>query len=228
MNIRSHIEERIDGTNVDCNEFGDIIIYLLNHGVIVRPNRGTHSEKDPQIEGTLYDKFVRVKEEAIDYLSIIGMGVYHNEEFQSIRVYAPDAKYPHDNEEKEEGSSLMRFAINKDLSASLIICYALYEEKRNEGKLEDDFTAVVSQFEFMSAIGIMLGVDYDSTRGKVAKEEIYKALKRMRAINYNKEFLSSTEAPLIIRPLIYDIVLEDTVKNAIVEIEKQKEVKHEN
>lgn len=222
MNIRTHIESKIEDSHVSINEFGDIIIYLMNHGVICRTEKGTHSEHDPSKETELYDKLVRVKEEVADYLSIIGMALYHNEEFQSVRIYAPDAEYPHDNEIKEEGSSLMRFSIGKDLSAALIICYILYEEKRNEGSLEDNFTSVISQLEFMSAFSTILGMDYDASRTKGQKDEMYKSLKKLRAINYHSDFLGSVEYPLIIRPLIYDIILEDTVKNTIDNIEKER------
>lgn len=223
MNIRTYLETNIEDSHVTSNEFGDIIIYLLDQGVICRPTKGTHSERDPLVEIQLYDKFIRVKKEIIDYLSIIGMGIYHNEEFQSIRIYAPDAEYPNDNEIKDDGSTLMRFTIGKDLSAAIIICYMLYEQYRGEGRLEDDFTAVVSQQEFMSAFAAILGIDYDATRTRGIKDEVYRSLKRMRAINYHGDFFSSNEYPVIIRPLIYDIVMEDTIKNTIEQIEEGKQ-----
>jgi len=213
MNLRKVIDESIEPADVTVDEFGDIVIYLMDHGVICRDDSVTERE--------MYDRYVRVKEEVAEYLSVIGVPLYHNEEFASVRAYAPDSVYPKSNEIKEEGSSLMRLPIGKELAASLLVAYLLYDQKRREGLLQDDFTAVVHKSEFLTAHSTMLGIGVDASRNKTSRDEIYKAMRRLRAVAYHKEFLASDEYPLIIRPLIYDIVPEESAKAVLEMLEKE-------
>lgn len=212
MNLSSYIENQINEVDVNIEEFGNIAIYLMDNGVICRD--------DSKAEKSLYDKFIRVEEEMMQYLLIIGVRIYHNKEFFSVRAYAPDAIHPHSNDITEEGSSLMRLSINKELAAALLVCYLLYEQYRSEGRLEDDFTAVVEQHEFITAHAAMLGIDVIQNNNKNISTEIYKALKRIRAVNYHPDFLISDEYPLIIRPYIYDIIPEENIHGIIGETDE--------
>ena len=203
MNLDYTISSSIEDTDINITEFGNIAIYLMENGVICR--------SDSTVERALYDRFIRVKEELMQYFKIIGVHLYHNEDFYSIRAYAPDALHPNSNEVTENGSSMLRMPMNKDLAASLLIAYLLYEQYRTEARLEDDFTAVVQQHEFETAHAAMLGIDTISSKNKTQKDENYRQLKKLRAINYNKEFFTSEDYPIIIRPLIFDIVLEEKI-----------------
>ena len=204
MNLNSYIKNSVSDVNVSVDEFGDIAIYLLDSGVICRD--------DTKVERNLYDKFIRIEEEMMQYLKIIGVHIYHNREFFSVRAYAPDATHPHSDDVADGGSSLMRLSINKELAASLLICYLIYEQYRSEARLEDDFTAVVEQHEFITAHAAMLGIDVIQSGSKNIPAEIYKSLKKLRAINYHSDFFNSDEYPLIIRPYIYDIVPEENLQ----------------
>lgn len=204
MNLNNYINNHIGDVDVSVDEFGDIAIYLLDTGVICRD--------DSKTERDLYDKFVRVKEELMQYLSILGIHLYHNEEFFSIRAYAPDSVHPNSEKVFEDGSSLMRLSINKELAASLLISYLLYEQYRSEARLKDDFTAVVEQHEFVTAHATMLGIDIVQSGNKNISTDTYKMLKKLRAVNYHPDFFSSDEYPLIIRPFIYDIVPEENLQ----------------
>ncbi len=203
MNLDHTISSNIEDVDVNITEFGNIAIYLMENGVICR--------SDSTIERELYDKFIRVKEELMQYFKIIGVHLYHNEEFYSVRAYAPDASYPNSDEIIDSGSSMLRMTMNKDLAASLLVSYLLYEQYRAEARLEDDFTAVIQQHEFETAHAAMLGIDAISIKNKTQKDEMYKQLKKLKAINYNKDFFSSEEYPIIIRPLIFDIILEENI-----------------
>lgn len=220
--VSTHIEKLLQDTPVDREQFGDLLIYLMTYGAINRPEKGTYSEKDTAIETELYDRYVLVKDLVADVFSLFGIGIAHNEHFKSVRLYAPDADFPGSNEVKDKGSNLMRMPISKDLAAALIVCYQLYEQHRMDGTLEDDFTAVVSQIEFMSGFTTLLGIEYDATRTKGVKDDVYRSLKRMRAVNYHANFLTSADYPLIIRPQIYEIVPEDIAKDTIAAQEASK------
>jgi len=224
MNIKSYISEHVKKDNVSVEEFGDVIVYLLEHGVITDPVEGTHSENDPACEKELYYKFKRVEKEIIEYLSIMGIGVNVNKEFRSIRVYAPDANFPKSKELKDEelSSNRMRLHINKDLSASLIVCYLIYQQHREEHKLIN-FVAVVSIFEFLSAFNSKLGIEYGENKTKTEKDLLFRTLKKLRVIDYRRDAIDNIDSNIVIRPLIYDVLLEEKVDGFLKQL-AEKEV----
>jgi len=228
MNLLNYISKEIEETGLTEKEFGDIIIYLMHYGVISRPEEGTHSESDPLKEKELYDNYLMAKNTINDYLSVIGMDIYHNEEFRTLRLYPPDADYPGSKiiRDKETSSTLMRKRISKELAASLIILYLLYEE--HSINKQEDFTVVVSDIEFMNAFRTKLNLDIAEKLSKSSKikEDLFKELKQMRAIKYNKNYFNENEDyPLVIRPLIYDLVPENIIKNTLEEFRETNENK---
>jgi hypothetical protein len=226
MGISQYIKNQIEESGISEKEFGDIIIYLMHNGVICRPDIGSHSEGDPSTEKKLYDDFLLVKNEVNDYLSILGIDIYHNEEFRSIRLFPPDADYPGSKvvRDEESASSLMRLNITKELSASLIVLYLLYEQHSSEK--QEDFTVVVNEVEFMSSFKSKLNLDIAEkiTKTSRAKEDLFKELKRLRVIKYHKNFFNQNEQyPIIIRPLIFDLVPQGIVKDTLEEFSTSKE-----
>ena len=223
MSISNFLKNRIgDERRVSVERFGDIIIYLLHYGVICRPTSGTHSESDYQRELELYDDFLLIEEEIRDYLSVIGIGVKINRDFETIRIYPPDADFPGNLKtvDEENGSTLMRANVSKDLSSTLVILYLLYEQNLSEQN--DDFTIAVSQVQFMNSFRSLLDSDLAEVLSKNTKrkEDLFKELKRLRVINYHKDFFNSLDRyPIVIRPTIYDLVPESIVKDVLNEIE---------
>lgn len=210
---------------VSVERFGDIIIYLLHHGVICRPTPGTHSESDYQRELDLYDDFLIVEDEIRDYLSVMGINIKVNRDFETIRIYPPDADYPGNPDivDNENGSSLMRMNVSKDLSATLIVLYLLYEQHLSEQN--EDFTIAVSQVQFMNSFRSKLDSDLAEVLSKNAKrkEDLFKELKRLRVIKYHKDFFNSEhQFPIVIRPTIYDLVPENIIKDVLNEMEDNK------
>lgn len=210
---------------VSIERFGDIIIYLLHHGVICRAKPGIYSENDSQKETDLYDDFLLVENQIRDYLSIIGMNIKVNKEFYTIRIYPPDTNYPGSQEviDDEKASSYMRMNISKDLAASLMVIYLLYEEHQN--KQNEDLTIAISQVEFMNSFRSKLNLDLAETLSKNGKrkEELFKELKRLIVIKYHKDFFTpQSQYPIAIRPTIYDLVPESIIKDVLDNIQKIK------
>lgn len=226
MLISNYIKTELgEDSTVSVERFGDIIIYLLHYGVICRPTSGTHSEGDYQKELDLYDDFLVVENEIRDYLSIIGINIKINRDFETIRIYPPDADYP-DNPnvvDYENASTLMRMSISKDLAASLIVLYLLYEQHKNEQN--EDFTVAISQVQFMNSFRSKLNLDLAEILSKNSKrkEDLFKELKRLRIIKYHRDFFNSEDQyPIVIRPTIYDLVPENIIKDVLDDIENME------
>jgi hypothetical protein len=199
--ISHEISRAIAPADVELREFGDLVIALMDRGVICR--------EDSPAEKELYDRYMRCKPMLHDYLDVMGIGVLHNEDFASVRVYAPDANYP-GGLPPEEPSSQMRFSVNADLSAALIICFLLHKQHAAEGRQQEDYSVVVNRDEFYTAHATLLA--YDPRPNKTARDEVVRALGRLKAVTYHSDFFDNDEYPIIIRPLIYDIVLEEAVQ----------------
>jgi len=226
MKINNYIKnELVEECQISIERFGNIIIYLLHHGVICRPTPGSHSESDYKKELDLYDDFLLVEDIIRDYLSIIGIDIKVNKDFETIRIYPPDTDYPGNPNiiDNENASSLMKMKVSNDLSISLIVLYLLYEQHTSEQN--DDFTIAVSQVQFMNSFRSKLNSDLAEILSKniKRKEELFRELKKLRVINYHKEFFNSDEEyPIVIRPTIYDLVPESIIKDILQDIENNK------
>jgi hypothetical protein len=221
--ISDYINDRLKENDlISKKRFGDIAIYLLHNGVICRPSPGTHSESDPLKEIDLYDDFLLIEDLMVDYLSIIGISIKVDKDHETIRIYPPDADFPGNNTiiEEEESSTLMRMNVTKDLSASLVTLYLLYDQHKSN--LNEDYTVVISQVEFLNSFRSKLNIDLAETWSKnnKRKEDTFKELRRLRVIKYHKDIFSSDEQyPIVIRPTIFDLVPETIVKDILYNIE---------
>lgn len=213
MSQLSHdVSRTIAPTGVELREFGDLVIALMDRGVICR--------EDSAAEKELYDRYIRCKSMVHDYVDILGIGVLHNEDFRSVRFYAPDANHP-GGIPPEEPSNQMRLSVNADLSAALIVCFLLHKQHTGEGHQQEDYSVIVNRDEFYTAHATLLS--YDPKPHKTARDEVIRALGRLKAVTYHTDFFDNDEYPIVIRPLIYDIVLEEAVEAALERLNETQE-----
>lgn len=215
LNLINAVDEALQDTYVTRDEMMDIVLYLMENSVICR--------NDSPKEEQLYDRFRQIPQEIINFFQMMRMEIHDNKNYDSIRLYAPDAEVPNPHWVVDNPSTMIRMSFSKELSAALLVCYAIYDSYSKDAKLEADFTAVVPQHEFIIAHMTMLGIELEFGRNKTMLADIYKTLKKLRAINYHKNFHDSDEYPIIIRPLVMDIVLKQSVDNARIDIKKDIE-----
>lgn len=202
--ISHDIAQALAPIGVELDEFGDLIITLMDKGVICRDDGGSEQE--------MYDRYVLCKSLVHDYLDVMGIGILHNEEFHSVRLFAPDAEYP-GSLPRESTMSRVRFAIGADLSAALLVCFLLHKQHAAEGRQQEDYSVAVSRDEFYTAHATLLS--YEPRPQKSAREEVLRALVRFKAVHFHTDFFENDELPLMIRPYIYDIVPESAVESVL-------------
>lgn len=217
--IYNEFVELINEAGLDLEDFQDITSYLLENGVICR--------EDSQKEEKYYDNFLRLESIVKDYLNLININVVHDEDLLSIRLYAPGSDFPQSYLDDDIKSN-MSMSLSSEESAYLIALAILYNQKFNEGQIEDDASVEVELEEFNTALASYLS--YNANENKSIRDEALRTLRRLKVLNYAKGVFESEDAPLIIRPYIKQVILPDMLKPFLEETKtvEDKDISNEN
>lgn len=217
--IYNEFVELINEAGLDLEDFQDITSYLLENGVICR--------EDSQKEEKYYDNFLRLESIVKDYLNLININVVHDEDLLSIRLYAPGSDFPQSYLDDDIKSN-MSMSLSSEESAYLIALAILYNQKFNEGQIEDDASVEVELEEFNTALASYLS--YSANENKSIRDEALRTLRRLKVLNYAKGVFESEDAPLIIRPYIKQVILPDMIKPFLEETKtvEDKDISNEN
>jgi len=217
--IYNEFVELINEAGLDLEDFQDITSYLLENGVICR--------EDSQKEEKYYDNFLRLESIVKDYLNLININVVHDEDLLSIRLYAPGSDFPQSYLDDDIKSN-MSMSLSSEESAYLMALAILYNQKFNEGQIEDDASVEVELEEFNTALASYLS--YSANENKSIRDEALRTLRRLKVLNYAKGVFESEDAPLIIRPYIKQVILPDMLKPFLEETKtvEDKDISNEN
>ncbi|UTJ05303.1 DUF4194 domain-containing protein [Arcobacter roscoffensis] len=219
--IYNEFVELVNEAGLDLEDFQDITSYLLENGVICR--------EDSQKEEKYYDNFLRLESIIKDYLNLININVVHDEDLLSIRLYAPGSDFPQSYLDDDIKSN-MSMSLSSEESAYLIALAILYNQKFNEGQIEDDASVEVELEEFNTALASYLS--YSANENKSVRDEALRTLRRLKVLNYAKGVFESEDAPLIIRPYIKQVILPDMLKPFLekdeVNTTEHKDISNEN
>lgn len=211
--ISFELKKALSPLGIEYKEFGDLLLHLMHKSVICRD--------DSEVERKLYDQYLMCETYVKDYFEIVGIGVLHNKNFSSIRIFAPDADFPSKQEIADEKNNKLRMQLSKDEVAALIVCYLMYQQCSDDLKLEE-FNAVIMREEFYAAHATYLS--YEPRENETARKDVFKKLSQLKVIEYNSEFFDNSEYPIVIRPYVQDVILPETVKQYL----DKKELNYEN
>lgn len=191
------LNEALEREGVSPAEFRELLVRLLNYGVLCRA--------ESQTERQLYDRYVRIAELVEQYLSMIEVRVFHDARFEYVRLYPPGAEVPGmDTEESAFGGSL-RARLSQQEVALVLVLRAQYDKALREGQVDEQGFVT----ESLEALGIAL----KNLLGRSLPEKIterrrlFQRMRRLRLIAYRQdEDLESGEAWLKIHPMIVHFV----------------------
>jgi hypothetical protein len=198
MSLSSYLEERLATRGIALDEFRELVVRLMNYGVLCRA--------ESQTERELYDRFLRAEEAVREYLDLMGIGLHHDRRFEYVRLYPPGSRVPGmEDAEENSFSGSLRARLGQNEVALLLVLRAQYEKALREGKVDEHgFVA-----ESMEAIGIAMknllgrGLPDKLTERK----RLFLRLRVLRLIDYKQEEdLESGEAWLRIHPMIVEFV----------------------
>jgi hypothetical protein len=204
MHLNDYVEERLEPRGVSLDELRELLIRLLNYGVLARA--------ESQTERDLYDRFVRVEEIVAEALSMFGIVPHHDRRFEYVRLYPPGSRTPGMDQAQEQafGGSL-RARLSQNEIALILVLRAQYDKAVREGKIDERGFAT----EPLEAISLALknwlnrGLPEKTTERK----RLFQRLQQLRLIEFRtEEDLEQGEAWLRIHPMIVDFVSTDAVE----------------
>ncbi|MBL1276937.1 MAG: DUF4194 domain-containing protein [Ectothiorhodospiraceae bacterium] len=201
--------QQLEKENLSLDEFRELIIRLLNYGVLCRD--------ESQTEQQLYDRYMRITDLVHEYLFIMGISLHHDRRFEYIRLYPPGSQIP--GMEEADASAFagsLRNKLSQSEVAMVLVLRLQYDKALREGQV-DDKGYVTESIEALSIA--MKNIMARSLPEKLTeRKHLFLQLRRLRLIEFrSEEDLVSGEAWLKIHPMIVNFVNDDAVQalNAI-------------
>lgn len=203
MSLHDYLEEQLEPSAVTLPEFQELLLRLLNYGVLMRD----HSN----IERELYDRFVRVEELVKDALSLYGIEPYHDRRFEYVRLYPPGSSLPGmDQAEEQSFGGSLRARLTQHEVALALVLRAQYDRATREGKLDEHGFATES-FEAIS-LAMRNWLNRSLPDRLLERRAVFKRLKQLRLIDFREEEdIEATESWVRIHPMIIDFVNADAI-----------------
>jgi hypothetical protein len=203
MHLDDYFRKRLEPSGVALEELRELLIRLLNYGVLARA--------ESQIERELYDRFMRIEELVGEALSLYGIEHHHDRRFEYVRLYPPGSRTPgmDQAEERAFGGSL-RARLSQNEIALILVLRAQYDKALREGKIDENGYAT----EPLEAISLALKNWLNRSLPEKAMERrrLFQRLQQLRLIEYRtEEELEQGEAWLRIHPMIVDFVSTDAI-----------------
>ncbi len=202
--LTDYLARQLEAENVTVADFRELVIRLLNYGVLCRDEN--------QTEQQLYDRYLRIADWVGEYLALAGVRLHHDARFGYIRLYPPASRVP--GLEDEEGSSAFGGSLRARLSqqevALVLVLRIQYDKALREGRV-DERGYVAESIEALSiALKNILGRALPEK--KTERSHLFQRLRQLRLIHYRlDEELESGEAWLKIHPMVVSFVNDEAL-----------------
>jgi hypothetical protein len=201
--IHDHLEHRLKEHAVSLGELRELLVRLLNYGILCRD--------ESQTERELYDRFLRIEEPVRELLDLFGIGLQLDHRFEYLRLLPPGAQVPGMEGASEQAfSGSLRARLSQHEVALLLVLRVQYDKALREGKL-DEQGFVTESFE-------SLGIAMKNLLGRplpdkvTERRRLFQHLKQLRLIDFRQEEdFDSGESWLRIHPMIVDFVGEEAL-----------------
>jgi hypothetical protein len=201
------IEHKLEKQGLDRRELSELLIRLLDYGVICRD--------ESQVEQQLYDRYLRLEEIVSDYLELLGVRVQHDKRFQFIRLYPPGAQIPGvQDEENAIQSPGLRMRLNQNEVALILVLRAQYDKALREGQVDEQGCVMVSLESLSIAIKNLL--KRTLPENMTERKQLFRRLKQLRLIQIsNEDRLDDGDMWMRIRPMIMSYVSEQVLADLV-------------
>jgi hypothetical protein len=204
MSLQDYIERRLEASSVSADQLQELLVRLLNYGVLVRD--------DSQITRELYDRYVRVEELVTEVLALQAIQLHHDRRFEYVRLYPPGSRMPGmDAAEEQAFGGSLRARLTQHEVAVVLVLRAQYDKAVREGRIDGSGHAT----ESLEAIGLALKKWLNRSLPERLSErrEVFRRLRKLRLIEYREEEdLDQIEAWIRIHPMIVDFVGTDAIE----------------
>ncbi len=209
------IQEALNTSHITQNEFSELIIRLLDYGVITR--------EESQIENILYDRYLQCADLVEDYLSVIKVRIQHDRKFCFVRIFPPGATVPGmPDEEHSAFNGGFRARPTQQEVAVILALRVEYEKALREGMVDDKGCVMLPMESLAIALKNLLKRSLPEAAGD--RKSIFKRLRQLRLIHFNSETeLDSAESWLSIQPSITSFVSDEVLEQLYPQDDTQAE-----
>ena len=202
--LSDYLQKKLEQANVDLEEFRELLIRVLNYGVLCRT--------ESQVEQQLYDRYLRVAELVDDYLGLIGVKVFHDRRFEFLRLYPPGSNVPGmDDAEDGAYSGSLRSRLTQGEVALLLVLRVQYDKALREGKVDENGYVTESMESLGIAMKNLLGRSMPDKLTE--RKRLFQRLRQLRLIDYRQDDdVDMGEAWLKIHPMIVSFVNDDALQ----------------
>ncbi len=201
--VNDFLQLRLEATAVTTEELRELLVRLLNYGILCR--------EESQTERELYDRFLRVEEPARELLELFGIGVHLDRRLEYLRLLPPGSQLPGMEEAAEQAfSGSLRARLSQNEVALLLVLRVQYDKALREGKLDEN--------GFVSESFESLGIAMKNLLGRplpdkvTERRRLFQRLKQLRLIDFHQEEdIDNSESWLRIHPMIVDFVGADAL-----------------
>ena len=201
--LQDHLERRLEAAAVSYDQLRELLIRLLNYGVLVRDESQTTRE--------LYDRFRRIETIVEESLALYGIELHHERKFEYVRLYPPGSRRPGmDHAEDEAFGGSLRARLSQHEIALILVLRAQYDKATREGKLDDRGFAT----EPLEAIGLAMKNWLSRSLPEKATERraVFRRLRQLKLIEYREDDdLEQAETWIRVHPMIVDFVSNEAI-----------------
>ncbi len=196
--LDNYLEQRLEQSAVSQAELRELLVRLLNYGILCRDENQTERE--------LYDRLLRVEQPVRELLDLFGIGLHLDRRFEYLRLLPPGSQLPGmDGAADNAFAGSLRARLTQNEVALLLVLRVQYDKALREGKL-DERGFVTESFE-------SLGIAMKNLLGRplpdkiTERKRLFQRLKQLRLIDFRQdEDIESGESWLRIHPMIVDFV----------------------
>ncbi|PLX59654.1 DUF4194 domain-containing protein [Sedimenticola selenatireducens] len=195
--------EALETAGVTLQEFRELLLRLLNYGVLCRA--------ESQTEQQLYDRYLRIESLVGEYLDVIGVSLFHDRRFAYLRLYPPGASVPGMEDGPEAAfAGGLRARLRQDEVALLLVLRLQYDKALREGQLDEHGYVLESVESLAIAMRNLLGRSLPDKI--VERKRVFNRLRQLRLIEYRQdEEMESGEAWMRIHPMIVTFVTDEAL-----------------
>ncbi|ACR14081.1 conserved hypothetical protein [Teredinibacter turnerae T7901] len=198
--LDTFISEQLQTCGLRKEEFSELLIRLLDYGVICR--------EESQIEATLYDRYLQCTDLVEAYLALVGIRILHDRQFNFVRLFPPGAEIPGmSDDDNSPFNSGFRVRPNQQEIAVILALRAEYEKALREGQVDERGQVLIPLESLAIAMNNLLKRHLPETQ--VDRKRLFTRLRQLRLIQFNQEDdFESNEIWLSIQPSITSFVTE--------------------
>jgi len=179
--ITELLEQNLDQVGLSLNAFSELIVRLLDYGVI--------SRNESQIEANLYDRYLQCVDIVEDYLIPLHVILVHDTQFRFIRVFPPASVVPgivdNDNAQDSPFQTGFRTKPSANAVAVILILRVEYEKALREGKVDELGQVLLPLEELVITMKNLLKQSLPESQGE--RQAVFRQLRQLRLVKYTSE-----------------------------------------